>query len=55
LIVHIISQVSIAATNVARYFAGQHLQAQTFVDVVPVYGPDQAKAVYQQLGYGTLK
>jgi ribose transport system substrate-binding protein len=46
---------SIAATNVARYFAGQHLQAQTFVDVVPVYGPDQAKAVYQQLGYGTLK
>lgn len=46
---------SIAATNVARYFAGQHLQAQTFVDVVPVNGPEQAKAVYKQLGYGELK
>jgi ribose transport system substrate-binding protein len=46
---------SIAATNVARFFAGEHLQPQTFVDVVPVYGAEQAKAVYQQLGYGTLK
>jgi len=46
---------SIAATNVARFFADQHLLPQTFVDVVPVRGPDEAKAVYQQLGYGTLK
>jgi ribose transport system substrate-binding protein len=46
---------TIAATNVARYFAGQHLQPQTFVDVVPVYGPEQAKAVYKQLGYGELQ
>jgi ribose transport system substrate-binding protein len=46
---------SIAATNVARFFADQHLLPQTFVDVVPVRGPDEAKAIYQQLGYGTLK
>jgi ribose transport system substrate-binding protein len=46
---------SISATNVARYFAGQHLLAQTFVDVVPVRGPDEARKVYHDLGYGELK
>lgn len=46
---------TIAATNVARYFAKQHLLPQTFVDVIPVNGPEEAKAVYQKLGYGTLK
>ncbi len=46
---------STAAMNVARYFAGQKLLPQTFVDVVPVNGPDEAKKVYEQLGYGQLK
>jgi ribose transport system substrate-binding protein len=44
-----------AAMNVARYFAGQKLQPQTFVDVVPVAGPEEARRVYHDLGYGTLK
>lgn len=43
-----------AAMNVARHFAGESLLPQTFVDVRPVSGPEQAKAVYEELGYGTL-
>lgn len=43
-----------AATNVARFFAGETLLPQTFVEVVPVLGQDGAKAAYKQLGYGTL-
>ncbi|MDR3496484.1 MAG: sugar ABC transporter substrate-binding protein [Ancalomicrobiaceae bacterium] len=43
-----------SAMNVARYFAGQKLMPQTFVDVVPVKGPEEAKKVYEQLGYGKL-
>lgn len=43
-----------SAMNVARYFAGEQLQSQTFVDVVPVDGPEQAKKVYEELGYGKL-
>ncbi len=46
---------STAANNVARYFAGETLLPQTFVDVIPVNGAEQAKAVYKQLGYGILK
>jgi len=46
---------STSADNVARYFAGEKLQPQTFVPVIPVQGPEQAKAVYKQLGYGELK
>lgn len=45
---------STAATNVARYFAGETLLPQTFVDVKPVNGPEEAKAVYKELGYGEL-
>lgn len=44
-----------AAENVARYFGGEKLLPQTFVPVLPVQGPEQAKAVYKQLGYGDLK
>ena len=43
-----------AATNVARHFAGETLLPQTFVDVKPVNGPEEAKAVYKELGYGDL-
>ena len=43
-----------AAMNVARYFAGEDLLPQTYVDVLPVNGQEEAKAAYEQLGYGTL-
>ncbi|SCM76013.1 ABC transporter, substrate binding component [uncultured Pleomorphomonas sp.] len=43
-----------SAENVARYFAGEKLLPQTFVDVVPVNGPEEAKKVYAELGYGKL-
>ncbi len=46
---------STSAMNVARYFAGETLLPQTYVDVIPIDGPEQAKKVYQELGYGTLK
>lgn len=42
---------STSAMNVARHFAGETLLPQTFVDVVPVKGPEQARAVYKELGY----
>ncbi len=45
---------STAAENVARYFGGETLLSQTFVPVIPVAGPEEAKKVYQQLGYGNL-
>ena len=45
---------STAAMNVARHFAGESLLPQTFVDVRPVNGPEEAKAVYKELGYGEL-
>ncbi len=44
-----------SADNVARYFADEKLLPQTFVPVLPVNGPEAAKAVYKQLGYGDLK
>jgi len=43
-----------SAENVARYFAGTKLPVQTFVPVIPVNGPEEAKKVYKQLGYGEL-
>lgn len=46
---------SIAAMNVARHFAGETLLPQTFVEVYPVFGPEQAKQAYSDLGYGTLE
>ncbi len=44
-----------AAMNVARHFAGDELLPQTFVDVLPVNGAEEAKRVYETLGYGTLE
>ena len=44
-----------SAMNVARYFAGEKLLPQTFVDVIPVNGADEARKVYHDLGYGDLK
>ncbi|NIZ13137.1 sugar ABC transporter substrate-binding protein [Phaeobacter sp. HF9A] len=44
-----------AAENVARYFAGETLLPQTYVDVIPVYGQDGAKAAYSKLGYGEIE
>jgi ribose transport system substrate-binding protein len=44
----------IAATNVARFFAGDTLLPQTFVDVIPVEGSIEAEAVYETLGYGSI-
>ncbi len=46
---------STSAMNVARHFAGETLLPQTYVDVVPVNGAEEAKAAYQNLGYGTLE
>ncbi|MEM9584856.1 MAG: sugar ABC transporter substrate-binding protein [Pseudomonadota bacterium] len=46
---------STAAMNVARHFAGEALLPQTYVDVVPVNGADEAKAAYSSLGYGSLE
>jgi len=45
---------STSAMNVARYFAGETLLPQTYVDVFPVNGQAEAKAAYKSLGYGTL-
>ncbi len=45
---------STSAMNVARYFAGETLLPQTYVDVVPVNGQAEAKAAYSALGYGSL-
>ncbi len=46
---------STSAMNVARYFAGETLLPQTYVAVLPVNGQAEAKAVYEELGYGTLE
>ena len=45
---------TIAAQNVARYLAGEDLLPQSYVDVIPVKGPEQAAAAYEQLGYGNV-
>ena len=45
---------STSAMNVARYFAGETLLPQTYVDVFPANGQAEAKAAYKSLGYGTL-
>jgi ribose transport system substrate-binding protein len=46
---------STAAMNVARHFAGESLLPQTYVDVLPVNGRDEAIATYEALGYGSLQ
>ena len=43
-----------SAENVARHFAGETLLPQTYVDVIPVAGQEEAKRVYKELGYGSL-
>ena len=45
---------STAAMNVARHFAGETLLPQTYVDVVPVNGQEEAKKAYEALGYGKI-
>ena len=35
----------------ARHFAGKTLLPQTYIDVLPVNGREQAAKVYEQLGY----
>ena len=45
---------TIAVQNAARYLAGEDVLPQSYVEVVPVSGPEQAAATYEQLGYGTL-
>ena len=39
-----------AAFNVAAHFMGETLLPQTYVDVVPVFGPEQAREAYSALG-----
>ena len=46
---------STSAMNVARHFAGEELLPQTYVDVVPVNGREEAIAAYAALGYGSLE
>ena len=43
-----------SANNVARFFAGETLLPQTYVDVVPVSGQAEARQTYKDLGYGSL-
>lgn len=40
-----------AAQNVARYLADEEVEDQTYVDVYPVAGPEEAEEVYETLGY----
>ena len=46
---------STSAMNVARHFGGETLLPQTYVEVLPVNGAEEAKAAYEQLGYGSLE
>ncbi|MBU2532073.1 MAG: sugar ABC transporter substrate-binding protein [Alphaproteobacteria bacterium] len=41
----------ISAQNVARHFAGEELMSQTYVEVRPVFGPEEAKLAIEELGY----
>ena len=43
---------TIAVQNAARHLAGETVLPQSYVNVIPVTGPQQAAAVYEQLGYG---
>lgn len=43
-----------AVMNVSRYFVGERLLPETYVDVIPVNGPIEAEAVYETLGYGSI-
>jgi len=43
---------TIAVQNAARHLTGENLLPQSYVDVIPVSGPQQAAQTYEQLGYG---
>ena len=43
---------TIAVQNAARHLAGETVLPQSYVDVLPVKGAEQAAAVFEQLGYG---
>ena len=43
---------TIAVQNAARHLAGEQLLPQSYVDVLPVSGPQQAAAIFEHLGYG---
>ena len=42
---------TIAVQNAARHLAGEQLLPQSYVDVLPVNGPQQAATIFEQLGY----
>ncbi len=41
-----------AAQNVAKYLAGEDVERQSYVEVYPVAGQDEAMRIYNLLGYG---
>ncbi|MFT4229032.1 MAG: sugar ABC transporter substrate-binding protein [Microbacterium sp.] len=43
---------TVSAQNVAKYFQGEDVPKVSLVDVIPVAGPEEAKSVYEELGYG---
>ena len=43
---------TIAVQNAARHLAGETVLPQSYVDVLPVKGAEQAADVFEQLGYG---
>ncbi len=43
---------TIAVRNAARHLAGEQVLPQSYVEVLPVSGPQQAAEVFEQLGYG---
>lgn len=42
---------TVSAQNVGKYFLGEDVPAQSYVDVIPVAGPEQAVSVAKELGY----
>jgi ribose transport system substrate-binding protein len=42
---------TVAAENVAKYLAGDEVEKQSYSDVYPVFGPEEAEEVYKKLGY----
>jgi ribose transport system substrate-binding protein len=42
---------TVAADNVAKYLSGEKVERQSYTEVFPVAGPEQAEEVYKKLGY----
>lgn len=42
---------TISADNVGKYFLGEEVEKVSYVDTIPVAGPDEAKKVAKELGY----